>query len=414
TLGRALSPGRQPWMPAASACCARPRSGARSARGARTGPSRWPAPSPISPRASGFARATCEPSWSFDVPRPAVTRAPGEGPTRDAIRRSTRSRCGPGTLVRGARSRTQVRFGFGRRLRGDEGPALRGAGDVRPVPASEHDERAQVERQVRLIGSTLRERAGRVLELVHERSAEAQSELDPQVEESLSRICTIATVTVADWMSGGRPEDGIDAANEAFELFGQLAAHRAAPLHEVTKRCLRWRDSVCDVLRESAAHHGASDRARRRALAMAQATLDVTLVRMCEVFEQERSRVEEELDSRSEQLAYLSTHDQLTGLPNRTLILDRTEQMLSRARRNGGPVAALHVNLDNFTVVNDTLGHTVGDELLRGVAARLDGLVRDSDALGRLGGDDFVVVAEEASLDAGAELIAERLLEALR
>ncbi len=206
----------------------------------------------------------------------------------------------------------------------------------------------------------------------------------------------------------------MDAAQEAFELFGQLAAHRAAPLHEVTKRCLRWRDSVNDVLRESAAHHGASDHARRRALAMAQATLDVTLVRMCEVFEQERIRVEEELDSRSEQLAYLSTHDQLTGLPNRTLILDRTEQMLSRARRNGGPVAALHVNLDNFTIVNDTLGHSVADELLRGVAARLDGLVRDTDALGRLGGDDFVVVAEEASLDAGAELIAERLLEALR
>jgi diguanylate cyclase (GGDEF)-like protein len=282
------------------------------------------------------------------------------------------------------------------------------------VRAFENEDREQVEQEVRLIGSTLREGAGRVLELVVVRSADAQSELDPQVEESLQRICTIATVTVAEWMSGGRPEDGMDAAQEAFELFGQLAAHRAAPLHEVTKRCLRWRDSVNDVLREAAAHHGASDHARRRALAMAQATLDVTLVRMCEVFEQERIRVEEELDSRSEELAYLSTHDQLTGLPNRALILDRAEQMLSRARRNGGPVAALHVNLDNFTVVNDTLGHSVADELLRGVAARLDGLVRDTDALGRLGGDDFVVVAEEASLDAGAELIAERLLEALR
>ena len=61
---------------------------------------------------------------------------------------------------------------------------------------------------------------------------------------------------------------------------------------------------------------------------MAQATLDVTLVRMCEVFEQERTRVEEELDSRSEQLAFLSTHDPLTGLPNRMLMLDRAEQML--------------------------------------------------------------------------------------
>jgi diguanylate cyclase (GGDEF)-like protein len=252
------------------------------------------------------------------------------------------------------------------------------------------------------------------LELVVERTAEAHGELDPQVDESLERICTIATVTVADWMSGGRPEDGMDAAQEAFELFGQLAAHRAAPLHEVTKRCLRWRDGVADVLREAAAQTGISDRARRRALAMSQATLDVTLVRMCEVFEGERIRMEEELDNRGEQLAFLATHDQLTGLPNRALILDRAEQMLSRARRNGSPVAALHINLDNFTVINDTLGHGTGDELVRGVAARLDGLVRDSDALGRLGGDEFVLVAEEASLDAGAQLIAERLLEALR
>ena len=282
------------------------------------------------------------------------------------------------------------------------------------MPASADNEREQVEQEVRLLGSTLRERAGRVFELVAERTAEAQGELGPQVDDSLERICGIATVTVAEWMSGGRPEDGMDAAQEAFELFGQLAAHRAAPLHEVTKRCLRWRDSVGDVLREAAVHLGVSDRARRRALAMSQATLDVTLVRMCEVFEQERIRVETELDSRSEQLAYLSTHDQLTGLPNRTLILDRAEQMLSRARRNGSPVAALYVNVDNFTVINDTLGHGAGDELLRGVAARLDGLVRDSDALGRLGGDEFVLVAEEASLDAGAELIAERLLEALR
>ena len=282
------------------------------------------------------------------------------------------------------------------------------------MPVPQNDEREQIEQEVRLLGSTLRERAPRVLELVLERTAEAHGELDPQVDESLARICTIATVTVADWMSGGRPEDGMDAAQEAFELFGQLAAHRAAPLHEVTKRCLRWRDSVADTLREIAAHVGLSDRARRRALTMTQATLDVTLVRMCEVFEQERGRVEAELDSRGEQLAFLATHDQLTGLPNRTLIVDRAEQMLGRARRNGSPVAVLHVNIDNFTLINDTLGHAAGDELLRGVAARLDGLVRDSDALGRLGGDEFAVVAEEASLDAGADLIAERLLEALR
>ena len=118
---------------------------------------------------------------------------------------------------------------------------------------------------------------------------------------------------------------------------------------------------------------------------------------MCETFEQERARIAEELTRREEELAFMATHDQLTGLPNRTLILDRGEQMLGRARRVRAPVAALVIDLDNFTSINDTLGHAVGDELLRAIAARLDGVVRESDALGRIGGDEFVVLAEEVS-----------------
>ena len=77
-------------------------------------------------------------------------------------------------------------------------------------------------------------------------------------------------------------------------------------------------------------------------------------------------------------------------------------------------MAALFVDLDNFKSINDTLGHGVGDELLQAVAARLDGVVRDADALGRLGGDEFVVVSEALTLEVGPELIAERLLDALK
>ena len=109
----------------------------------------------------------------------------------------------------------------------------------------------------------------------------------------------------------------------------------------------------------------------------------------------------------------MATHDSLTGLANRALILDRLEQMLVRSRRHQTPVAALFVDLDNFKQVNDTLGHDAGDELLRAVAARLDGVVRATDTLGRLDGDEFVVIAEDFSLAAGPEPIAERLLEAL-
>ena len=120
------------------------------------------------------------------------------------------------------------------------------------------------------------------------------------------------------------------------------------------------------------------------------------------------------LKRREEEFAFLATHDPLTGLPNRTLILDRVEQMLARSARNQTPVAALFVDLDNFKSINDTLGHGVGDELLQAVAARLKGVVRDADALGRLGGDEFVVISEELSLAVGLELIAERLLDALK
>jgi diguanylate cyclase (GGDEF)-like protein len=117
---------------------------------------------------------------------------------------------------------------------------------------------------------------------------------------------------------------------------------------------------------------------------------------------------------RTGQLRHQALHDGLTGLPNRVLALDRAEQMLARARRSRVPIAALHVDLDGFKQVNDTFGHAIGDELLRVVAQRLRSIVRQGDTAARLGGDEFVVLLEGATLDAGPELVAERLLEVLR
>ena len=86
----------------------------------------------------------------------------------------------------------------------------------------------------------------------------------------------------------------------------------------------------------------------------------------------------------------------MTGLPNRTLILDRVEQMLARSRRSQTPAAALFIDLDNFKASTTPSAIRVGDELLKAVAARLDGVMRDADALGRLGGDEFVVISEDS------------------
>ncbi len=114
------------------------------------------------------------------------------------------------------------------------------------------------------------------------------------------------------------------------------------------------------------------------------------------------------------QLRHQALHDALTGLPNRVLALDRAEQMLARGRRSRVPVAALSVNVDGFKQINDTFGLRAGDELLRIVSQRLRSVVRQGDTAARLGGDEFVVLLEGSTLDAGPELVAERLLEVLR
>ncbi len=266
---------------------------------------------------------------------------------------------------------------------------------------------------LRLLGETLRARAEDVLRETVARTAGTGEVVDAMVQDSFERICDSSTSAVARWIAGEGIEVTNDAARETSKIFGELAAHRAASLGEVTRRSLWWRNVMADVLREIAAQHDVSADALSEALNMVQLSVEFSLIRVCESFEAERRRADEELTRRDEELAFLATHDPLTGLPNRTLILDRVEQMLARSIRNQAPVAALFIDLDNFKNINDTLGHGVGDELLCAVAARLGGVVRQADAIGRLGGDEFVVIAEELSLAAGPELVAERLLDAL-
>jgi diguanylate cyclase (GGDEF)-like protein len=266
---------------------------------------------------------------------------------------------------------------------------------------------------LRRLGEALKRDTSEVVARLQRRSAESGHTLDKLVEDSFARVGSVSTIAVARWMAGDGEEVAREVGRESWRIFGQLAAQRAAPLNEVTKRCLRWRDAAEEVAIEHARALELPEEVRAQALEMLQRSLDVTLVRMCESFEQERRKAHEELSRRQDELVFLATHDPLTGLPNRTLILDRVEQMLVRSRRSQTPVAALFIDLDNFKSINDTLGHGAGDRLLKAVAARLGHTIRETDALGRLGGDEFVVIAEGMSLAAGPELIAERLLEAL-
>jgi diguanylate cyclase (GGDEF)-like protein/PAS domain S-box-containing protein len=116
---------------------------------------------------------------------------------------------------------------------------------------------------------------------------------------------------------------------------------------------------------------------------------------------------------KDEQLEFLTTRDGLTGLPNRTLFTDRVAQALHRAQRVGERIAILCLDIDRFKNINDSLGHHVGDEVLKLVAARLQEVVRSDDTLARLGGDEFAVLAEGLKGSADAANVAVKLLRAL-
>ena len=120
----------------------------------------------------------------------------------------------------------------------------------------------------------------------------------------------------------------------------------------------------------------------------------------------ERKRFEQKLSE-------MASFDTLTGLPNRNLLNDRLVQSLAHARRSDGLMAVGFVDLDRFKIINDTLGHDAGDELLKEIARRLANCLRSSDTVARQGGDEFVVVLNDLLRPEDATIVAQKLLDAL-
>jgi diguanylate cyclase (GGDEF)-like protein len=114
-----------------------------------------------------------------------------------------------------------------------------------------------------------------------------------------------------------------------------------------------------------------------------------------------------------DQMRHLAYHDALTGLPNRLLFFEHLVRAVANANRSGASTAVLYLDLDRFKVVNDSLGHNVGDRLLEAVAKRLRSALRTADLAARLGGDEFAVLAENTTAE-GAAILAERICDSLR
>jgi diguanylate cyclase (GGDEF)-like protein/PAS domain S-box-containing protein len=114
------------------------------------------------------------------------------------------------------------------------------------------------------------------------------------------------------------------------------------------------------------------------------------------------------------QLIHTATHDPLTGLVNRLLLYDRLAQELARARRHSKKIALMTIDLDRFKRVNDTMGHGIGDQLLKAVGVRLKSILRESDTLARMGGDEYMIVLPDIKLEEDVVKIAKNILLSLR
>jgi diguanylate cyclase (GGDEF)-like protein len=226
-----------------------------------------------------------------------------------------------------------------------------------------------------LVREMLREDGGARFSLVHAATlADALAQLDAHRVD-----CVLLDLSLPD--------------AQGLEALGQI--HAAAL--EVPVVVLSGRDDEAVAIR--AVHEGAQDY-------LVKGHIDPRLLIHTLSYAIERKRAEAEL-------AHRALHDALTGLPNRALLYDRLAQAVSRAGRRGQVVAVLFCDLDRFKLVNDSLGHGAGDQLLVAVAWRLQELLRAGDTAARFGGDEFVVLCEDVGGESHAIAVAERITDAL-
>ncbi|MDH4183170.1 MAG: EAL domain-containing protein [Nitrospinota bacterium] len=119
------------------------------------------------------------------------------------------------------------------------------------------------------------------------------------------------------------------------------------------------------------------------------------------------------LRNQEEKIRFQAYHDELTGLPNRTLYFDRVDQAITRAHRSGKKLAVMFLDLDNFKIINDSLSHSTGDVMLQGVSARLISSLRETDTVARLGGDEFTILVEDVEDEKQISVVASKIMRSI-
>ncbi|MFZ5555650.1 MAG: bifunctional diguanylate cyclase/phosphodiesterase [Pseudomonadota bacterium] len=250
--------------------------------------------------------------------------------------------------------------------------------------------------------------AGSILDVTDRRDAEAQLHLTAKVFESSSEAIVIVdqrrrivSVNPAfTKITGYAPEEVIGRYPKIVDA-GTQDRRELRRRWSAIKRDGHWEGEVKDRRRDGT---GFAKWLRVRAVRDADGNISHYIGVFSDVSERKAAQ---------KRIEFLAYYDPLTSLPNRTLFRDRVSRAIAVAQRHQGRLALLFIDLDRFKNVNDSLGHTAGDRLLRTVADRLQGLVRDADTVARLSGDEFVVLLTEVNGPDGAAVVAQRILHAI-
>jgi len=213
------------------------------------------------------------------------------------------------------------------------------------------------------------------------------------VLEVITRTSALGTELVGRYLVNG----GAATPQEAEQLgeSGTLTVMHDYAVTDLTKHILTWRDAILRVILEEGRRLEVDARVLEQAAAVVRAGADASLVRMVKEVDVERRELRQRLSAEHAKLTHLALHDPLTGLPNRTLLLDRLSHAVARRVPEHCQVAVLFLDLDGFKAVNDSFGHKAGDRVLVVVADCLTVMVRPADTVARFGGDEFVILCED-------------------